>query len=296
MDQQNLEEFFSIPIGLKEVEKLYGFSLYSSDKLVESYLSAIKRSGRGNPVYKPIEDLVRKKKIMPIYQIKGILKFFAHKMFGNPEDKAILGFYHMGVKKVYIMIDNNISVLGHAKNDDIASTTIHECQHLFADMSRPKFISIFKEDIERYYISVFSRMFELKAIPKKEISNIIKFISTFEGEGLKKVKQKLGVYRTHLETLQKYSNLSQNEFVKRINDTLLMIDIFTNRFDLFLKIYRKYTQIFGPLDRAYRDAFGKPNIYTTPYQELISVSEVICVLSEIKPAHARIKQAFKTFS
>ena len=174
MDQKQLEEFFSIPIGLKEVDNIYGFKIYSSDKLVQSFLSAIKRSGRGNPVYEPIKDLVEKKKITPIYQIKGILKFFKHKMFGNPEDKAILGFYHMGVKRVYVMIDNSISVLGHAKNDDIASTTIHECQHLFADMNRTKFLSIFKNDIERYYTSVFSRIFELNQIPKKEISNIIK--------------------------------------------------------------------------------------------------------------------------
>ncbi len=296
MNQQNLDEFFSPPIGLEEVDNIYGFRVYSSDRLVKAYLSAIKRSGRGNPVYGPIEDLVKKKKITPIYQIKGILKFFKHKMFGNPEDKAILGFYHMGIKRVYIMIDNSISILGHAKNDDIATTTIHECQHLFADMSRPKFMSIFNEEIERYYISAFSRIFDLNQIPKKEITNIIKFISTFEGEGLKKVKQKMGAYKKVLESLKKYSILNDQEFYKRLNDITMLIEMFTTRFDMFLKVYRKYRHIFGPLDNAYRDAFGKRNIYTTPYQELISVSEVICVLSEIRPGHPKIKQVFKTFS
>jgi hypothetical protein len=296
MDQQNLDEFFSAPIGLKEVDNLYGFKVYSSDRLVKAFLAAIKRSGRGNPVYASIESLVKQKKIMPIYHIKGILRFLAHKMFGNPADKAILGFYHMGVKRVYIMIDNTISVFGHANNDEIASTTIHECQHLFADMNRTKFMSIYNEPIHRYYISAFSRMFELDTLPKKEISNIIKFIGTFEGEGLNKVSQKIEPYRKVIQPLHKYSNISTDEFNQRLNDMLLAITIFTQRFDLFIKIYKKYTHIFGPLDRAYRDAFGKRNSYTTPYQELISLSEVICVLSEIKPADRLIKQGFKTFS
>lgn len=194
------------------------------------------------------------------------------------------------------MIDNNISVLGHAKNDDIASTSIHECQHLFADMNRSKFMSIFNEPINRYYISAFSRMFSLKTIPQKEITNIIKFIGRFEGEGLNKVRQKLDSYRTVIQPLEKYSNLNELEFNKTMNDIVLVIKLFTERFDLFLKLYRKYTHIFGPLDRAYRDAFGKRNLYTTPYQELISLSEVICVLSEIKPADPKIKKGFQTFS
>ena len=75
-----------------------------------------------------------------------------------------------------------------------------------------------------------------------------------------------------------------------------MITMFTDNFNLFLKAYRKYIHIFGPLDRAYRDAFGKRNRYTTPYQELISLSEVICVLSEISPNNPRIKKGFQAFS
>jgi len=296
MDQQNLDEFFSVPIALKEVDNIYGFKVYSSDRLVKAYLGAIKKSGRSNPMYKAIESLVKKKKIMPIYHVKGVLSFLAHKMFGNPSDKAILGFYHMGVKRVYIMIDNAVSTFGRAKDDEIASTTIHEAQHLFADMNRSKFMSIFNEPINRYYTSAFSRIFELNTVPKKEIFNLIKFIGIFEGESLNKVGQKIDSYRLAIQPLFPYSNLNDEEFHKRVNDIVLICRIFTERFDLFLKIYRKYTHIFGPLDRAYRDAFGKRNSYTTPYQELISLSEVICVLSEMKPTDPKIKKGFTTFS
>jgi hypothetical protein len=295
MDDQALQEFFVVPIGLKEVENLYGFKIYSSDKLVKTFLESIEISGRGKPVYKPIKDLVDSKKIMPVFQVPGILKFFKHKMFGNPEDKAILGFYHMGVKRVYIMIDNSISVFGLANNDELASTTIHECQHLFADMNRPKFVSLFKEELYRYYTLAFSRMFDLKENPK-EIDGIIQFISTFEGEGLQKVSKKLPDYYKKLVALKKYSSLSDEDFNTRVGELLLLIRLFTQHFEIFIRSYRRYIRILAPLNRAYRDAFGKPNIYTTSYQELISVSEVICVLSELKPGYQKIKKAFQTFS
>lgn len=296
MDDQTLQEFFVIPVGLKEVDNLYGFRVYSSDKLVQKFLESIEKSGRGKPVFKSIKDLVDSKKIMPVFQVSGILKFLAHKMFGNPEDKAIMGFYHMGVKRVYVMIDNSISAFGLANDDILASTTIHECQHLFADMNRVKFTSIFQDELFRYYTMAFSRMFSLKTIPKDEINDIIKFIGTFEGEGLNNVVKKLLPYSKKLDSLMKYSTMDEQEFKHRVGEILLLITLFTRHFDTFVRSYRRYLRILGPLDRAYRDAFGKPNIYTTSYQELISISEVICVLSEIKPGYSKIKQGFKTFS
>jgi hypothetical protein len=294
-NKQKLEEFFSIPIGLEEVDNIFGFKVYSSDGLVKSFLKSIKSSGRGNPVYEPIEKLVKAKRIMPVYQIKGVLKFLKHKMIGNPEDKAIMGFYHMGIKRVYIMIDNNVSIFGHASNDDIASTTIHECQHLFADSNKAKFVSLFKDELKRYYISAFSRIFELKQIPK-EVDKVILYISSFEGKNFNTIPKRLDGYEKVLRGLRPASSLTNEQFDQNINDIRRSIIMFTKYFDMFVRSYRNYKNIFGPLDRAYRDAFSKRNSYTSPYQELISVSEVICVLSEIKPSNPKIKKAFKVFS
>lgn len=295
MEEQHIDEFFSVPVGLQLVDNIYGFKVYSSERLVNAFLKAINNSPNGKPVYKEIEALIRSNKIMPVYQVKGILKFLKHKMFGNPEDKAIMGFYHMGIKRVYIMIDNNISALGIANNNEIANTTIHECQHLFADMNRTKFMSIFKQELYRYYASAFSRIFELNTIPK-ELQKIITFIGTFEGEGLNNVRNKLTTYHKNLMTLKKYSSLDNEEFESRVRITIRVIALFMDRFDVFIRRYREYGKILGPLNRAYLDAFGRSNISTTSYQELISLSEVICVLSEIRSGHPKIKKVFKSFT
>ena len=295
MEEQQLDEFFSVPVGLRLVDSIYGFKVYSSDRLVNAFLKAINSSSSGHHVYKQIEALVKSNKIMPVYQVKGVLKFLRHKMFGNPEDKAIMGFYHMGIKRVYIMIDNNISTFGLANNNEIANTTIHECQHLFADMNRRKFMSIFKVELYRYYASAFSRILSLTSIPK-EMDKLITFISTFEGGGLMNVRSKLSDYHKHLMALKKYSSLPAKEFKEKVDETIEVIQLFTTRFDQFLREYRDYIKVLGPLSRSYIDAFSKPNLHTTCYQELISVSEVICVLSEIKPGHPKITKVFKSFT
>ena len=201
----------------------------------------------------------------------------------------------MGIKRIYIMIDNNVSPIATANNDDIASTTIHECQHLFADINRVKFVGIFKEELYRYYAMAFSRIFDLKETPKN-LQTIITFISTFEGEGLRKIQQKFKQYETILMTFKKHTNLNPDEFDRRVRQLLFTIKLFSDYFDTFVRDYRKFLTILGPLDRAYKDAFSKSNLHTTAYQELISISEVICVLSEIKPGHPKIKKAFKAFS
>jgi hypothetical protein len=51
--------------------------------------------------------------------------------------------------------------------------------------------------------------------------------------------------------------------------------------------------IFTSLNRAYWEAFGEKNKYTTPIQELISLSEVACVLSEMNPSDPVIKKLFQ---
>lgn len=294
-NKQELEEFFSVPIGLKEVDNIYGFKVYSSDGLVKAFLKAIERSSKGNFIHKPIEKLVHQKRIMPIYQIKGVLSFLKHKMFGNPAEKGIMGFYSLGTKRVYVMIDNNVSIIGRAKDDEIASTTVHECQHLFADLNRNKFLSIFKDELRRYYISAFSRIFDFNKIPK-DIDKLIMTISGFEGVKLNKILGKWPAYKKVLDSFKPDSNLSEEEFDKNVDDIRIIITLATRHFDLLVRNYRHFPHIFKPLNRAYKDAFSKVNTHTSPYQELINASEVICVFSEMRPGDSKIKKVFREFS
>ena len=292
-DEEQLNELFSLPIGMKVEAVVDGQKFYSSQKLREAFMKSMGSTGRTSQIYKQLEVLVMKKKLLvPCYLSKNMFRFFVHKMIGRPEDKSVLGFYHMKQKRVFILIDNTISAFGTAQNDFLASTTMHECVHLYADRMKSKFIKLFKEELSRYYISYFSNVYNLKTKPN--VDQIIKFISIFEYQRSEQMNKQLSQYYSLLEkSLKPHTNMDSEDFTRVLTDLIVIIKVYLMNFSVFIRMYRQYKHVLGPLDRAYTEAFGKRNTYTTPYQELSSVSEVICVLSEMKPTHAKIKKMFK---
>lgn len=293
MDDKQLQELFAIPIGLELEAKVDGEKFYSSDGLRKAFLKSLGGTGRSMPIYNQLEVLVMKKKlIVPCFMSKNMLRFFLHKALGKDEDKSIVGFYHMKQKRVFITIDNNVSAIGTAKNDLIASTTMHECVHLYADRMKGKFLKTFKPELERFYISYFSRLFRLKSKP--DVNEIMKFISIYEYKRSEQMNKQLTYYYNLIDkAMRPISELDDQHFTDLLTKLIISVKLSLTRFPQFVRMYRQYIDIYGPMDRAYQEAFGKINKYTVPYQELSSVSEVICVLSEMIPTHPKIKKMFK---
>jgi len=293
MDDKHLEELFAPPVGLELEAVVDGQKFYSSQKLKEAYIKSMGASGRATHIFKQVEKLVMKKGlIVPCYLSKNMYRLFKHKLFGSADDKSIVGFYHMVQKRVFILIDNSVTPIGTAKNDEIASTTMHECVHLYADKMKGKFYGTFKQELERFYISYFSRIFQLKTKP--DVKPIIKFISSFEYKRAEQINKQLTKYYYLLEkTVKPHSQLDERELTAMLQAYIVSIKLSLMNFTTFLRMYRDYKTIYGPLDRAYQEAFGKRNTFTTPYQELSSVSEVICVLSEMRPTYPKLKKMFK---
>jgi len=250
-------------------------------------------TGRASHIFKQVEKLVMKKKlIVPCYLSKNMYRLFKHKLMGGDDEKSILGFYHMKQKRVFILIDNSVTPIGTAKNDFIASTTMHECVHLYADRMKSKFLKTFKQELDRFYISYFSRLFQLKTKP--DVSKVVKFISMFEYKRSEQINKQLTKYYYLLEkSLKPHSQLNEKEFIDTLKAYIVSIKLSLMNFTTFVRMYKDYKVVYGPIDRAYLEAFGKRNTFTTPYQELSSVSEVICVLSEMKPTYPKIKKMFK---
>jgi preprotein translocase subunit Sss1 len=292
MDDKHLEELFALPIGLELEATVDGEKYYSSQKLRESFLKSMGSAGRATKIYNQINTLVMKKKlIVPCYMSKNMLRFFKHKFWGADQDKTIMGFYHMKQKRVFIVIDNNTSIVGTAKNDLIASTTMHECVHLYSDRMRGKFLNLFKPELERYYISFFSRLFRLNRKPN--LNEFLKFVSVFEYQRAEQMNKQLTSYYKILEkALKPHTELNDTDFIKVLTKMVVMIKYSLTNFPGFVRMYRNFVDINGPLDRAYLDAFGKRNVYTSPYQELSSISEVICILTELRPTYPKIKKMF----
>ena len=134
-----IQELMAAPIALSLETTIDGTKFYSSDSLKRKFVEAFAKSSKGNHVVKEIDKLVQKKLVMPCYKSKGLLGFIKRKLTAGPE-KYIMGFYHVDEKRVIVLIENSVSIFGTAANNELVSTTMHECMHLAAGRNLPKFI------------------------------------------------------------------------------------------------------------------------------------------------------------
>lgn len=290
-----LKELFSLPIGLKIGLTVGGSKFYTSEKLKESFITAFRKSSRGKDIADDIQAMVEKGTILPCYKHKGLVKFFARKVFGKSEDKDIMAMYYIEEKRIIVLIDNNISIFGTASNNELVSTTMHECMHLAAGKNLRKFLTLFSPFLRKYYEVFFTEIFNLKTLPKKELDKVIGFMSLLDTPaGRGNINKSLTQYFNIIQSSFKpYTGLPEDLFMKTLTDYIVAIKIINLNFNAFRRVYNKYSHFISSLSRAYKTAFGKRNTITGVYQELFSVSEVICVVAELFPTNGSVKKAFQ---
>lgn len=295
MDNQ-LQELFSLPVGLELVTTISGMKLYSSENLKKAFLLAFEKEGRGKPVANDVKKLVDNGVVTPVYLSKGLLKFISHRIFGGA-NKTIQGFYHMEIQKIYILIDNNINIFGTGSSDFLISTTMHECMHLLAGTKNSAFLSIFMPILLDYYNEALKLIFNTDDIKPAAIKKILNFTVKFEAAKKKEINSALTNYYKLLETnIKPFSKMDEHLFRKMLTDYIVCLKLLVTDFNVFVRQARNYIPILSALNKAYYEAFGKRNTYTTAIQELIWPSEVACVYSEIFPNASVIKKAFKALA
>ena len=115
-----------------------------------------------------------------------------------------------------------------------------------------------------------------------------------EKRGPSYANKELGNYFRKVSTLfAGESKLEEQDFNQRLTDMIVATKLFIVHMPSLMRNARKYTMLFTSLNMAYLEAFGKKNLYTTPLQELISLSEVACVLAEMDAKDSSIKKIFQ---
>ena len=291
-----LNELFAPPIGLEPVYKTNGITFYSNDKLKEKFLLAFEKSSKGENIANEVKKLVEKNTIIPCYKSKNLAMFIKHKLSTNT-NKLIVAFFEIETKKVIILIDNNVTIFGSSSNNELASTTLHECMHLIATTKLSKFIQLFQSKLESYYREFFKNYFELKIDDNKKINKYIQYISRFEKYGFTYVNKNLvSLYKLIESLFSTDTNLSKQDFQIRLTNLIVAVKLFIVSMTTLIKNSNKFAMIFTALNQAYQKSFGEKNNYTMPIQEIVSVSEVSSVFAEMKPKDPVIKKLFQTIS
>lgn len=288
-----IQELVAAPISLSVETVIDGTKFYSSENLKKKFILAFEKSSKGKHISSEMQKLVSDNLVMPCYKSKNLFGFIKRKLTNSP-DKYILGFYHIENKRVVVLVENSLSIFGTAANNELVSTTMHECMHMVAGRNLNKFLSVFKNYLRAYYTEFYKDYFKIENLPKNTLDTILGFISVFERKGLNNVNRELSNYFTVLrENLQGLSSLSQEDFTNRLTQMIVALKLFVTHMQTLFKNYRNFSMLFTSLNQAYFNAFGEKNKYTTPIQELISLSEVACVLAEMRSNDPVIRKLFQ---
>lgn len=281
--EDQLNEVFASPFGLKPVVKIDGAPLYGSDSLNESYLKAIEKSGRTSPAALKFRGLVEKKRIVPCFLTKGVLQFVAWKVFAPVHMQSIMGFYDpTKTKRVYILIQNNSNIFSFVSNDFLARLTIHELMHMLADLKTSLFMNMFSSELTAYYKTFFQMVFSINDLDTGRVDRILKFIfMDIERRSEKLTNGTLNKYSDLLKKeLSEVSSLTPLKFDEMLLDYFTIIKLYLTNVAKFFASRDKFKHILIPLYLSYRNTFNMKNLTTVCIQELIFPSEVICILSE----------------
>ncbi len=284
-EKVSLDEVFVVPTGLKVVARLDGQDLYGSEKLNQTFLKALKKSGRTKDSIDKLNSLVQRGMIVPCFLHKSLIRFIARKVFAPKSEKAVFAFYEpVKVKKIFILLDNNVNFLTYVSKDLIALVTVHELIHMFAGRKPAMFFNQFKSDLTNYYVNVWQTIFSLdmKKVESKGVEKIIKFLF---GK-LEKKSQAVSTgdlvqyYKLLDSALSEATTLSKEEFNRQLRDYVIVLKLFLTDFSAFYSVVRKFNHILNPLYGAYKQVFGIKNLNTLAVQELLYPSEIIAICSE----------------
>jgi len=281
--EDQLNEVFASPFGLKPVVKIDGMPLYGSDSLNESYLKAIEKSGRTSPAALKFRGLVEKRRIVPCFLTKGVLQFVAWKVFAPVHIQSVMGFYDpTKTKRVYILIQNNANIFSFVSNDFLAKLTIHELMHMLADLKTSIFMNMFSNELAAYYKTFFQMIFSINDLDTGKVNKILKFIfMDIERRSEKLTNGTLNKYSDLLKKeLSPVSSLTPLKFDEMLLDYFTIIRLYLTNVAKFFASRDKFRHILIPLYLSYRNTFNMKNLTTVCIQELIFPSEVICILSE----------------
>lgn len=277
---ENLQELKAIPHNAKPRVKVGNTTFYGSKELDEKFIDAVRSQPITNPVWKKLAELIESGVVNPCFLSQGIFSFLVNKIFSPGDDQGTLGFFSPKTKKIYIVVDNWAGILGNAPDEGISRTLLHECIHLFADSNHNDFLSMFKDDLARFYGEMLTRYFRVSKYDLKEMQDLTKFIFN-EYEISTKDTFSFKEYWERIEKLfMKKSSFRSSDFDYSMRVYFTMIKfLFTNIGALRQYYTSTFRDLYIAMYRGYQSSLNISPNGTLLVQELVYPSEIICVIA-----------------
>jgi hypothetical protein len=293
-----LNELFSVPTGeLKTIDKIAGSPIFTSNKLKNNYLSAMKKTGKITPIFNKIEKLVENEILVPVYSTNKILKSITGKQPIQIKDFA--GMVTES-KKIYIFVEADANIFSFTSNEIIATITIHELIHYMASFQLRSFYNIFKNDLQEFYKFYFTRILNCQDVQQKKLKSLVEFINfKLEPISLNMSNSMLKKYYDMIIfTFKDETTLNEYKFIDIVTELIVFMKIIqkyvlSGSMTQIGKTASAYKHIVSPLYVAYKNtlAVDPMRAKNLCFQELWSTSEVIAIPAMVKTPKANVYKA-----
>jgi len=298
---KSLKELFSAPTGeLKPVTLIFGRPVFTSENLKKKFLLAMQKTGKISPISNTLEKLISNETLIPVYSTDKLISSIMRRQ--PVQMKGIAGLMSPQDKKIYIFVEDDANIFAFTSNNAIANVTIHELIHFFSFFHSREFYNIFKDDLAKFYIFYFTRIFncDISKINIKSINQITQFINfKLEVAGLNFSNNLLKQYHQLLiDIFKPHSNYGDKEFTERVNMVIVLVKIVQKLItsggaQYIEKTVDRFDSITSPLYVAYKYSFGinPMTAKTLCFQELFSTSEVIAIPAMVKTPNQNVYKA-----
>lgn len=299
---ENVSELFSAARGNVELAmNILGQSVYTSDKLKSSYLKAMRKAGKTNPVIDKLEDMVQKKILIPVYSTNKLLKSLVK--LQPLELKGFAGVVTTD-RRILIFVETEANIFSFTSNDALATVTLHELIHYMAAYHLNTFYQIFKNTLEEFYGFYYLKYLNglAKNLKAQKLTNFVKFINfKLEPNAFQLSNNDLkNYYNIIVDTFKETSSLEEKEFVRKVSDIIVLIKVLqklvaSGSTQYMTQVVMAKKEVVNPIYVAYKTMLKINPLKAKQlcFQELWSTSEVISISTMIKTPSPKVYQAIK---
>lgn len=270
------------PRDLSSIGTFHGEPIYSNDKIINVTLDWIRRSHITSSIAEKIKEGIIKKSILVGYANKSKLSFIFRRMGGviSPKKMFILGKYSHQEHKLAILLDENVDIFGRSLRE-IPSTMAHELIHMASNYNTKQYLSI---TINSILLPFYKKFFNMVApntirIPDNILSKSIYNLSMYS-ENLSTPPDLPYVFSIWSDYLENgYEHDRVKNIFNNISTIFLMIhgsSLNSSQKNIAKAVFRRYCEAYKSL--GYSDVCS----WTTPGQEIVFTSEVVCVTNQWK--------------
>jgi hypothetical protein len=242
------------------------------------------------PISQTIIDGMDTNNIIVGYISKGFFSHLFHRLKNHiyKSRGSTFGYYSLDDNKLVILLDDTINILG-MKLRELPPIVNHEIIHMATMNNISQYKSLFLDEISKYMMVYFKNL-NVPNIDKLEVSNVKKCM----GDIIDKMEGTSGLIK---DTISPYKTL-----FRTIIDDDSTIDTYTRMMIApyyYIVIKNSSTQLINDKEslnsvmmmaKTYDD-LGYKNVlsYTTPCQELLYPSEILCIMYQFKLSSKAIR-------